>query len=456
MRAALLDRRPQRRAALEQVLLAGELAERRGPHAGGERQLRRIGHSTRASVNPRDRRAAPCWKSGSASGARSRNAGERLGAALGLVLPDEVAGLLDQDQLGVRQLALEAVRRGGRDERILAAEDEQDRHARAPRAGPRTARSSRSPSSGRSRAGPGAGPRRRRPSSTRRSRRRRSPSDSWASMPPKASRVAPATNSSPVPGVRIACAKPCHLPSGKKPDALITSASTASGCSHAQRRPISPPQSCSTGTQRSMPSSARRRSTCSAWRSQVPGGSGAESPIPARSGATARQPVAARTGSTLAPHVGRLGVAVQQQRDRARRAVRPPGRRARRRSARAPLYGLLRLRVVPERAALERRTTELLQRLIRFNTVNPPGNEGPAQEWLKGLLEEAGLDCVAARGRARPAQPGGAPRGRRATAPRCACSGTSTPSRPTRATGRSTRGRASCATTASGAAGPRT
>jgi acetylornithine deacetylase/succinyl-diaminopimelate desuccinylase-like protein len=49
---------------------------------------------------------------------------------------------------------------------------------------------------------------------------------------------------------------------------------------------------------------------------------------------------------------------------------------------------------VPERAALERRTTELLQRLIRFNTVNPPGNEGPAQAWLTGLLEEAGLDCV--------------------------------------------------------------
>jgi acetylornithine deacetylase/succinyl-diaminopimelate desuccinylase-like protein len=49
---------------------------------------------------------------------------------------------------------------------------------------------------------------------------------------------------------------------------------------------------------------------------------------------------------------------------------------------------------VPERAALERRTTELLQRLIRFNTVNPPGNEGPAQEWLKGVLDEVGFDCV--------------------------------------------------------------
>jgi acetylornithine deacetylase/succinyl-diaminopimelate desuccinylase-like protein len=48
---------------------------------------------------------------------------------------------------------------------------------------------------------------------------------------------------------------------------------------------------------------------------------------------------------------------------------------------------------VPESAALERRTTELLQRLIRFNTVNPPGNEEALQEYLRGLLEEAGFQC---------------------------------------------------------------
>jgi acetylornithine deacetylase/succinyl-diaminopimelate desuccinylase-like protein len=48
---------------------------------------------------------------------------------------------------------------------------------------------------------------------------------------------------------------------------------------------------------------------------------------------------------------------------------------------------------VPERRDLERRTTELLQRLIRFDTVNPPGNEAPAQEWLRSLLEPAGFDC---------------------------------------------------------------
>jgi acetylornithine deacetylase/succinyl-diaminopimelate desuccinylase-like protein len=49
---------------------------------------------------------------------------------------------------------------------------------------------------------------------------------------------------------------------------------------------------------------------------------------------------------------------------------------------------------VPESAALERRTTELLQRLIRFNTVNPPGNEEAVQEYLRGLLEEAGFECA--------------------------------------------------------------
>jgi acetylornithine deacetylase/succinyl-diaminopimelate desuccinylase-like protein len=48
---------------------------------------------------------------------------------------------------------------------------------------------------------------------------------------------------------------------------------------------------------------------------------------------------------------------------------------------------------VPEPAELERRTTELLQRLIRFDTVNPPGQEQEAQEHLKGLLENAGFEC---------------------------------------------------------------
>jgi acetylornithine deacetylase/succinyl-diaminopimelate desuccinylase-like protein len=48
---------------------------------------------------------------------------------------------------------------------------------------------------------------------------------------------------------------------------------------------------------------------------------------------------------------------------------------------------------VPEPEQLERRTTELLQRLIQFDTVNPPGNEQAAQEWLRELLANAGFEC---------------------------------------------------------------
>ena len=48
---------------------------------------------------------------------------------------------------------------------------------------------------------------------------------------------------------------------------------------------------------------------------------------------------------------------------------------------------------MPDSAQLEHRTTELLQRLIQFNTVNPPGNEQAVQEWLRELLEQAGFTC---------------------------------------------------------------
>jgi acetylornithine deacetylase/succinyl-diaminopimelate desuccinylase-like protein len=42
---------------------------------------------------------------------------------------------------------------------------------------------------------------------------------------------------------------------------------------------------------------------------------------------------------------------------------------------------------------LQTETTDLLQRLIRFDTVNPPGNEREAIEFLRGYLEEAGFEC---------------------------------------------------------------
>ena len=40
-----------------------------------------------------------------------------------------------------------------------------------------------------------------------------------------------------------------------------------------------------------------------------------------------------------------------------------------------------------------REAIELLQRLIRFDTVNPPGNERAAQEYLRDHLTEAGFEC---------------------------------------------------------------
>jgi hypothetical protein len=85
----------------------------------------------------------------------------------------------------------------------------------------------------------------------------------WRITASKPSRVKPSMTCSPVPSSLSAFAIPCHLPSEKKPVELMTSARTASGCSHAQRIPIRPPQSCITGTQRSMPSSPRKRSSAS-------------------------------------------------------------------------------------------------------------------------------------------------------------------------------------------------
>jgi acetylornithine deacetylase/succinyl-diaminopimelate desuccinylase-like protein len=44
-------------------------------------------------------------------------------------------------------------------------------------------------------------------------------------------------------------------------------------------------------------------------------------------------------------------------------------------------------------AASATEAVELLQQLIRFNTVNPPGNELAAQEYLANHLSEAGFEC---------------------------------------------------------------
>jgi acetylornithine deacetylase/succinyl-diaminopimelate desuccinylase-like protein len=42
--------------------------------------------------------------------------------------------------------------------------------------------------------------------------------------------------------------------------------------------------------------------------------------------------------------------------------------------------------------ALGRETAEVLAQLVRFNTVNPPGDERDCQEWLAGYLRDAGLE----------------------------------------------------------------
>ncbi len=43
--------------------------------------------------------------------------------------------------------------------------------------------------------------------------------------------------------------------------------------------------------------------------------------------------------------------------------------------------------------ALQGETAEVLGRLIRFITVNPPGDERECQEWLRDYLTDAGLHC---------------------------------------------------------------
>ena len=43
-------------------------------------------------------------------------------------------------------------------------------------------------------------------------------------------------------------------------------------------------------------------------------------------------------------------------------------------------------------ADLQAETTEVLQRLIRFNTVNPPGNERAAIEYLEAYVRAAGFE----------------------------------------------------------------
>ena len=68
-------------------------------------------------------------------------------------------------------------------------------------------------------------------------------------------------------------------------------------------------------------------------------------------------------------------------------------RAARGRGRRAAARPLTRLYDHPMADALQEETADVLARLIRFNTVNPPGDERACQEWLRDYLTEAGLEC---------------------------------------------------------------
>ena len=99
---------------------------------------------------------------------------------------------------------------------------------------------------------------------------------------------------------------------------------------------------------------------------------------------------------------------------------------------------------------LQDETAEVLTRLIRFDTVNPPGNERECQEWLAGYLEDAGLECEL-RG-AEPERPNLVAKRGAKTGRSSATSLMWTPCWPTRRTGAPIRGAPSSATGCSTAA----
>ncbi len=101
---------------------------------------------------------------------------------------------------------------------------------------------------------------------------------------------------------------------------------------------------------------------------------------------------------------------------------------------------------------LQAQTVELLQRLIRFNTVNPPGNERAAQEHLGAYLADAGFECKLLG--ATPERPNLVARLRGAAdgPTLCLLGARRHGARDTRRSGRTTRGRATSPTASCGAA----
>ena len=101
---------------------------------------------------------------------------------------------------------------------------------------------------------------------------------------------------------------------------------------------------------------------------------------------------------------------------------------------------------------LQGEATEVLQRLVQFNTVNPPGNERPAIEYLAEYCRSAGFETEllgAVDGAAEPrrdARRGRDPRSVR----RSSTSATSTRCSPTRRSGSTIRGLANSPTASCG------
>ena len=112
---------------------------------------------------------------------------------------------------------------------------------------------------------------------------------------------------------------------------------------------------------------------------------------------------------------------------------------------RRPREAALTAAVLPRDEAVD-----LLQRLLRLNTVNPPGNETLPAELLRDYLEAAGVE-VELYARV-PERANLVARLRGGDGPASTSSRTPTPSSPTRMSGRATRGRATSPTTTSGAA----
>ena len=101
--------------------------------------------------------------------------------------------------------------------------------------------------------------------------------------------------------------------------------------------------------------------------------------------------------------------------------------------------------------ALTNEAVAVLQDLVRIDTVNPPGNERPAQEYLARLLGSAGLEVELVG--PDPERPNLVARLRGRRTARCsACSPTWTRSAWTRPAGATTPGRGRSTTAACGAA----